>query len=81
MYLKVKMEEGINEQNEILHHGTTLFKKLLWDVPSFSLKAFHILKQTTYGTLTLSKALSRPCPLKQQINYLLYEPCLQARSL
>ena len=48
---------------------------------SFSLKAFHILKQTTYGTLTLSKALSRPSPLKQQINYLLYKPCLHAGSL
>lgn len=75
------MEEGINEQNEILHHGTTLFKKLLWDVPSFSLKAFHILKKTAYGTMTPSKAWSRPSPFEQQTNYLLCEPCLHAGSL
>ena len=48
---------------------------------SFSLKAFHILKKTTYGTLPPSKVLSHPSPLKQQINYLLHEPSLHAESL
>lgn len=48
---------------------------------SLSLKAFHILKKTTYGTITPSKAWSRPSSFEQQTNYLLYEPCLHAGSL
>ena len=48
---------------------------------SFSLKAFHILKKTAYGTMTTSKAWSRPSPFEQQTNYLLCEPCLHAGSL
>ena len=48
---------------------------------SFSLKAFHILKKTAYGTMTPSKAWSRPSPFEQQTNYLLCEPCLHAGSL
>ena len=48
---------------------------------SFSLKAFHILKKTAYGTMTPSKAWSRPSPFEQQTNYLLCEPCLHAWSL
>ena len=48
---------------------------------SFSPKAFHILKKTAYGTMTPSKAWSRPSPFEQQFNYLLCEPCLHAGSL